>query len=123
MAIYRMNTNTGRIGSASPHADYVLGEGSYKYKKDEIAFEESHLPNGLSAREFWKMADENEPVNGRTYREFKLTLPHEFSIEENTKVLKDFMEKELGNDYYYTVVIHNKERSRCLTVMTHFKPI
>ena len=111
MAIYRMNTNNGNVGSASPHADYIMGEGRYEYKKNEIIYQHSHIPSGITEREFWKLADENEPVNGRTYREFKLTLPHEFTKEENIALLNEFIEKELGNDYYYTVVIHDKESS------------
>ena len=57
------------------------------------------------------MADDNEPASGRTYREFKLSLPHEFTKEENIALLNEFIEKELGNNYYYTVVIHDKESS------------
>ena len=111
MAIYRLNTTNGNVGSASPHADYIMGEGEYKYKQNEIMYQHSHIPSGLTEREFWKLADENEPVNGRTYREFKLSLPHEFTKEENIALLNEFIEKELGNDYYYTVVIHDKESS------------
>lgn len=111
MAIYRLNVSNGRVGSASPHADYIMGEGNYKYKQDEIMYQNSHMPNDITPREFWKLADENEPANGRTYREFKLTLPHEFSKEENIELINSFIQKELGNDYYYTVVIHDKESS------------
>lgn len=111
MAIYRLNTSNGRVGSASPHVNYIMGEGEYKYKQDEIIYQAHHMPNDLTPREFWKLADENEPVNGRTYREFKLTLPHEFTKEENIELLNEFIKKELGNDYYYSVVIHDKESS------------
>lgn len=111
MAIYRLNTSNGRVGSASPHANYIMGEGEYKYKQNEIIYQAHHMPNDLTPHEFWKLADENEPVNGRTYREFKLTLPHEFTKEENIELLNEFIKKELGNDYYYSVVIHDKESS------------
>lgn len=111
MAIYRLNTNNGNVGSASPHADYIMGEGKYDYKKNEVIYQDSHILSGISPREFWKLADDNEPVNGRTYREFKLSLPHEFSREENIALLNEFIEKELGKDYYYTVAIHDKESS------------
>ena len=111
MAIYRLNTSNGRVGSASPHANYIMGEGEYKYKQNEIIYQAHHMPNDLTPHEFWKLADDNEPVNGRTYREFKLTLPHEFPKEENIELLNEFIKKELGNDYYYSVVIHDKESS------------
>lgn len=111
MAIYRLNTSNGRVGSASPHANYIMGEGEYKYKQNEIIYQAHHMPNDLTPHEFWKLADDNEPVNGRTYREFKLTLPHEFTKEENIELLNEFIKKELGNDYYYSVVIHDKESS------------
>ena len=111
MAIYRLNTSNGRVGSASPHANYIMGEGEYRYKQNEIIYQAHHMPNDLTPHEFWKLADDNEPVNGRTYREFKITLPHEFSKEENIELLNEFIKKELGNDYYYSVVIHDKESS------------
>lgn len=111
MAIYRLNTSNGRVGSASPHANYIMGEGEYKYKQNEIIYQAHHMPNDLTPHEFWKLADDNEPVNGRTYREFKITLPHEFSKKENIELLNEFIKKELGNDYYYSVVIHDKESS------------
>ena len=47
----------------------------------------------------------------RTYREFKLTLPHELSLEENIKLVNEFIEKEIGKNHYYSVVIHDKESS------------
>ena len=111
MAIYRCNVSTGKVGSASPHSDYIRGEGKYAYKQKEIIYQDNHMPNDVTPQEFWKMADENEPVNGRTYREFKLTLPHEFSKEENIELVNSFIKKELGDDYYYSVVIHDKESS------------
>ena len=113
MAIYRMNTSHGHIGSASPHSDYIRGEGKYSYKQNEVIYENNFMPKGITPREFWKCADENEPVIGdrlgRTYREFKLTLPHEFSLEENIKLVNEFIEKEIGKNHYYSVVIHDKE--------------
>ena len=113
MAIYRMNTSHGHIGSASPHSDYIRGEGKYSYKQNEVVYENNFMPEGVTPREFWKCADENEPVIGdrlgRTYREFKLTLPHELSLEENIKLVNEFIEKEIGKNHYYSVVIHDKE--------------
>ena len=113
MAIYRMNTSHGHIGSASPHSDYIRGEGKYSYKQSEVVYENNFMPVGVTPREFWKCADENEPVIGdrlgRTYREFKLTLPHELSLEENIKLVNEFIEKEIEKNHYYSVVIHDKE--------------
>ena len=108
-----MNTSHGHIGSASPHSDYIRGEGKYSYKQNEVVYENNFMPEGVTPREFWKCADENEPVIGdrlgRTYREFKLTLPHELSLEENIKLVNEFIEKEIGKNHYYSVVIHDKE--------------
>ena len=42
------------------------------------------MPNWVtSAKEFWEMADNNERVNGRTYREVRISLPEELTKEEN----------------------------------------
>lgn len=111
MAIYRFNTNSGKVGSAIKHYNYINGKDKYGYKEKEIVYSYDFIPPNIDSYNFWKCADENEPVNGRTYREFKLTLPHEFSLEENIQLVNEFIEKELGKDYYYSIVIHDKESS------------
>lgn len=111
MAIYRFNTNSGKVGSAIKHYNYINGKDKYGYKEKEIAYSYDFIPPNIDSYNFWKCADNNEPVNGRTYREFKLTLPHEFSLEENIQLVNEFIEKELGKDYYYSIVIHDKESS------------
>ena len=120
MAIYRLETSTsnskrGIPTSAKSHFDYISGEGKYDNKKNEIAYSNNYMPVGVLPSEFWEKAVENEPIignnAGRTYREFKLTLPHEFSIEENIELVNNFIEKELGGKHYYSVVIHDKPSS------------
>ena len=115
MAIYRCNTSTGTVGSGSSHSDYIHGKNKYAYKENEIVYSYDFLPNNVSDEVFWKTADNNEPIMGnrlsRVYREYKLTLPHELSLDENIELINEFIEKELGSNYYYSVVIHDKESS------------
>lgn len=120
MAIYRLETSTSNTKggipiSAKSHFDYINGQGKYENKKNEIAYSNNYMPNSIETSEFWKLAVENEPIignnAGRTYREFRLTLPYELSLEENIELVNNFIEKELAGNHYYSVVIHDKPSS------------
>lgn len=113
MAIYRCSVSHGKVGSATPHYDYIHALNKYAYKKDEIAYTANFLPPWVkNGSDFFKMSDDYERANGMAYKEIKLTLPHEFSIKENIKLLNDFIETELGKNHYYSVVIHDKESDK-----------
>ena len=110
MAIYFCRASHGKVGSATPHYDYIHALNSYAYKKNEVVYSANFLPPWAeNGREFFKMSDDYERANGMAYKEIKLTLPHEFSLKENIKLLNEFIENELGKQYYYSVVIHDKE--------------
>ena len=47
-------------------------------------------------------------MNGRTYREVRISLPEELTKEENIELLNQFL-KENFSGHYYSVVIHDKE--------------
>lgn len=111
MAIYHFTMSNGKVGKGSAHYDYIAGKNEYGYKENEVIFEFNKLPDFASSpEEFWKSADENERVNGRVYKEIRLALPHELTLEENKELLKEYLDKEF-KDHYYSVVIHDKESS------------
>lgn len=109
LPIYFLRTSTGRIGYALSHFYYISRKNKYIKKADEVVYEYSNMPEGIGPSEFWKAADENEPKNGRTYREFIIALPCAFSFKDNKKLLKKFLLELLNESYYYTCVIHKKE--------------
>jgi len=95
-----------------PHAQYILGQGKYEYKDKEVEYVSNNLPSWAeNEADFWNEGDYNENINGRVYTEIKLSLPNNLDLENNIKLLDDFIEQTLGNDYYYTAAIHDKESS------------
>lgn len=111
MAIYHFTMTNGKVGKGLSHYDYIAGKDEYGYKEKEVVFEFNKLPDFASSpEEFWKSADDNERVNGRVYKEIRLALPHELTLEENKELLQEYLDKEF-KDHYYSVVIHNKESS------------
>lgn len=111
MANYHLNLSYGKVGKGSPHINYIMGEGKYSSKEKEIADKDSFMPPAITSNQFWKAADDNERINGITYKEIRISLPSELSLEENKNLLNEFIEKTLGKDYYYSVAIHDKESS------------
>lgn len=112
MAIYRLEFANGKVGVGVPHHDYISGIGDYSYKQKEIAHSVDKLPEfAKSSDEFWDAADKNERINGRVYKEIRISLPKELTLEENKKLLDEFLKKEL-EDYYYSARIHEKESSK-----------
>lgn len=109
MAIYFCRVSHGKVGKAIPHYDYIHGLNKYAYKQKEIAYVTENMPKWANGRDFFQMSDDFERANGVAYKELKLALPHEFSLEDNKKLLHDFIQKELGDKYYYSAVIHEKE--------------
>lgn len=116
MAIYRLSVKHGTVqnkGKAAKHCDYIHAKNDYEYKVKEIAYEREFMPEWVnSSTEFFKLSEEKERVNGQTYKEFEIALINDIPLEENIKLLNDFLEKELQNKHYFTAVIHNKETSK-----------
>lgn len=113
MALYRLSVKHGSAankGKAAKHCDYIHAKNDYSYKNKEIVYERELMPEWVSSStEFFHLSEEKERVNGQTYKEFEIALINGIPLEENIKLLNNFLEKELENKYYYTAVIHNKE--------------
>jgi len=82
----------GAKGKGKSHSQYVYGEEKYKAKSDVVKKMEMNIPDFAdSASDFFAKADEHERKNGRTYKEFELSLPREFSDAQNEQLINDFI--------------------------------
>ncbi len=113
MAIGRLSVTVGTKGKASPHAQYIAREGKYAKPSNHAEKLEytghGNMPKWAEhdSNYFWKMADEHERKNGSTYREHVIALPRELSEEERHELVKDWIEKEIGDKHAYQYAIHN----------------
>lgn len=133
MAIYRfqVKASTKNMTSAIDHFDYVRREGKFapdhhdyinregnfsnKEKYEDLVYKENcNMP--MFAKEdpmlFWKSSEAFERDNGRTYTEFEISLPHEFTDTENIKLAKEFLNDTFGKDFVYSFALHRKESSK-----------
>ena len=111
MAIFHLSFSNGKVGKGLAHFKYIMGEDKYLYKENEVIYEKHNMPPHVSAEDFWQSADAYERANGRVYKEIRIALPNGFSKKENQDLLNKFLEKELGNNFYYSAVIHDKDSS------------
>lgn len=119
MAIARLSVKVGQNAkkektSALKHCQYVMGEGQYKNKKDEILHTHCNMPswakndNGeISPSVFWQIAEDNERANANVYREHIISLPRELTLEQNIAFIDDWIAKEFKGQHYYNYAIHN----------------
>ena len=111
MAIFHLSFSNGKVGKGLAHFKYIMGEDRYSYKENEVIYEKHNMPPHISVEDFWQSADAYERANGRVYKEIRIALPNGFSKKENQDLLNKFLGKELGNNFYYSAVIHDKSSS------------
>ena len=111
MAIFHLSFSNGKVGKGLAHFKYIMGEDRYSYKENEVIYEKHNMPPHVSAEDFWHSADAYERANGRVYKEIRIALPNGFTKKENQDLLNKFLEKELGNNFYYSAVVHDKSSS------------
>lgn len=111
MAIFHLSFSNGKVGKGLAHFKYIMGEDRYSYKENEVIYEKHNMPPHVSAEDFWHSADAYERANGRVYKEIRIALPNGFTKKENQDLLNKFLEIELGNNFYYSAVIHDKSSS------------
>ncbi len=117
MAIYHLSMKNGGAGKGKNHARYISAEGKYSRKSDMVETLELNIPtfakNGV---DFFAKADEHERKNGRTYKEFELSFPNEFSHEQNVAVLNEFIVAAKLEKQPILAAIHdgrNKQNKHC----------
>lgn len=106
MAICYLETKTSKTGYAFSKFEYISGINKYDYKKNEVVYRKSFMPDNVMPNKFWEAADKYASKWERSCRTYKIALPHELSLEENIKLINKFIEKLLNNKFYYTVTIH-----------------
>lgn len=109
MAHYRLCMKNGKALNAIANFKYNFGKEKYDYKKDEVIEEIHNMPKWAETPlEFWKTYAIEDRANS-SYKKIELSLQDELSKEENLKMLKEFIENNIGKSYYWSVAIHDKE--------------
>lgn len=119
MAHYRLCIKNGRAGGAVANFQYNMGIEKYSYKDGEIITDFHNIPKWAdSPADFWEKYSLNDRVNS-SYKKLELSLQKDLSIEENLKMLNEFIENNIGKNFYYSVVIHDKESNEKGIQNTH----
>lgn len=112
----------GRKTSATNHLNYINRDGQFKNldKKNnsnkqvnECIYKENFLPAWAegSAKKFWSSAEKYERANACVYKELEFNLMNELTLKENLKIINDILKVEPMNKFYYSLVIHDKQKS------------
>lgn len=97
------------------HAEYITRQGAYEKIKDReedfVYRSFGNIPSWANTDlSFWDAAEENRRKNGRAYREIRLGLQEEFTLEENVKVIEKFLaESGIKDNHAYSYAIHDKK--------------
>nr|WP_310786423.1 MobA/MobL family protein [Fusobacterium nucleatum] len=119
MAHYRLCMKNGKAWGAVANFSYNMGMGKYSYKENEIVESFHNIPEwAKSPYDFWEKYSQKDRVNS-SYKKIELSLQEELSFEENKKMLYEFIKKNVGDNYYYSVVIHDKESNEKGIQNTH----
>ncbi|WP_338949480.1 MobA/MobL family protein [Fusobacterium nucleatum] len=119
LAHYRLSMKNGKAGGAVANFQYNMGIGKYSYKENEIITSFHNIPEWAeSAADFWEKYSLEDRANS-SYKKIELSLQDELSMEENLKMLNEFIEKNIGKDFYYSVAIHDKESNEKGIQNTH----
>ena len=90
------------------HLDYINRDEKYGKKEDLLFKEVRNLPEEFGdIKNFWKCAETYERKNSNLYRELEISLPREFTPEENKKIVDNFCENLFGKEYVYNYAMHN----------------
>lgn len=96
------------------HYDYICREGRFSRMQDkaeELAFVCSgNMPEWAdTAGNFWATAEKSRRVHGRAYREIRMGLQEELSLEDNIAMVEEFLTKSgIGKNHAFTYAIHDK---------------
>lgn len=102
MAIYHLSTRVGKTGNAFRHF-------KKHYDSEEALYKKNFFFEDVSYLVFWQFADIDEPINGRAYREIEISLPYEFSLEDNIKLVNEYVDSILREKHYYSIVIRKSK--------------
>ena len=94
--------------SAASHLQYINRESVFQ-KRGGCVYSKNHLPKWAdgSAKTFFTAADKYERFNGERYKEIEFSLPNELNLDEQKKIVDEFINQYL-QDFYYAYAIHDK---------------
>ena len=112
MAIFHLRMKKSKRGGKytppTAHLDYINRDEKYDKKEDLLFKEVRNLPEEFNdIKDFWKCAETYERKNSNLYRELEISLPREFTPEENKKMVDNFCKNLFGKEYVYNYAIHN----------------
>ena len=112
MAIPHFSVTSGsrqKGNSAAARFLYLVRQGKYEDRDDLEYVEHRNYPDWAKGNpiEFWQASDEYERANGRVYTQIECALPRELSPGERLLLIKNFLDRELGERHSYTFVVHN----------------
>ena len=104
----RKSQNPDEATKAASHLQYINRESVFQ-KRGGCVYARSHLPQWAegSAKKFFQAADRYERANGERYKEIEFSLPNELPLEEQKKIVEEFLDHHL-QDFYYSYAIHDK---------------
>ena len=111
MATYSVNLSAGKVNYTVAKYNYICRNEKYggnESKKEELQyFSSGNMPSWSENQPllFWQLADNNEKAN--PFREFKIALPEELSLEENISLVEKFIQNNLPKQPY-SYAIHSK---------------
>lgn len=106
----RLSKNKGNL--AKSKFNYISRQGKYEMR-DGFQFAESHnMPNFAKndPSKFWDGADIHERQNATVAAELKIALPRELNLEQQKKIIRDFIQQELSN-VPISYAIHNDKEN------------
>lgn len=122
MALYYLEnvphstTKTGEKINTVSHFDYISREGKYEHlqgrEEDMVYTSSGNMPSWAETpKDFWKAAENHRRMNGRAYREVRVALQEEFTLQENIQLVESFCERfGISASHAYTYAIHDKKR-------------
>ena len=96
------------------HAAYITRSGKYAHirnrEEDLVCTKSGNMPDWAdNPLAFWEQAELHRRKNGRAYREFRIGLQEEFTLEENIALVERFLEESgVKQQHAYTYAIHDK---------------
>lgn len=111
MAIPHFSVKSGSRAKGSSAADryrYICREGKYQQRQDLVRVTHHNYPAWASDRpeHFFEAADKFSRVNARLYTELEIALPRELTKDQQLRLIKDYVEKQIGKNHPYSVAFH-----------------
>lgn len=112
MAVAVVKFKNGKKGIGTPHFDYIMRQGKYEPKKDDlerlVTTGSGNMPSWATddPKFFWNMADELERENGRIYKEHIIALPRELNDQQLEQLARDLIKEHIGDKHPYSFAIH-----------------